>query len=183
MTFTEIYQQRCSVVTDIHEHLPTLHDHASIGNAVIIELGVRSGESTFAFLAAIEAHGGTLWSCDTDAPRFLPNVSPVAPFWTFVQGDDLSRWSEAPNDVDVVFIDTSHTYNQTVAELDLYSLKVKPGGVILLHDTELETPAASPPYDPPFPVRAAAEEFAADNGWPLDLIAGCNGLGILRKPE
>lgn len=182
MNFADIYRERCQVNSDISDHLPTLYEHAAIGDAKVIELGVRSGESTFAFLAAIAEHGGSLWSCDIDRPPFYLQVQEHAPFWTFVLGDDLWSCAAAPDDADVVFIDTSHTYDQTVAELDLYAPKLRAGGVILLHDTELRQPAASPRHDPLFPVRVAAEEFAAESGWDLELVPGCNGLGIIRRP-
>ena len=82
-----------------------------------------------------------------------------------------------------MFVDTSHIYHQTVAELELYHTKVRPGGVILLHDVELKSPADSPASDPPFPVRVAVQEFADEYGWDVEFVTGCYGLGILRAPE
>jgi predicted O-methyltransferase YrrM len=184
MDFYSEYEQRCAnTQSDIHAHLPALYHYASVGDAQIIELGVRGGDSTVAFLAAIQTNGGYLWSCDVNAPPFANAWQTATPQWEFVHGDDLERFPYAPDQVDVVFIDTSHTYHQTVAELDLYHAKVRPGGVILLHDTELRSPADSPASDPPFPVRQAVQEFAEDYGWELELIPGCYGLGILHAPE
>jgi hypothetical protein len=51
MTIEEIYHQKCNDNSDICEHLPTLRRYAEKCDSVI-ELGVRSVVSTWAFLAA-----------------------------------------------------------------------------------------------------------------------------------
>lgn len=184
MDFHAEYSRRCYMGGDIHAHLPTLFEYASAGDVKIIELGVRGGDSTTAFLAAIELYGGHLWSCDIDLPWFLNEYQTAAgDVWTFVLADDIEAEHQAPNKVDILFIDTSHTYDHTRRELDVYASHVKPGGVILLHDTELEQPADSPPSDPPFPVLVAVTEFCESTGWELKLIPGCNGLGIIRSTK
>lgn len=184
MDFYNEYQRRCMTKGDISDHLPTLYEFASAGDCQVIELGVRRGDSTMAFLAAVTHHGGHVWSCDINAPRYVEAWKVNAGGrWEFVWGDDLERVGDAPDGADIVFIDTSHTYEQTKAELAAYAPKLRPGGVFLLHDTELHTPADSPASDPPFPVRVAVEEFAAAAGWHLELISGCNGLGVLHRPD
>jgi predicted O-methyltransferase YrrM len=170
------YQMRCWMASDIVQHLPQLHSEASTGDAVIIELGVRSGNSTAAFLAAVEKHGGHVYSVDLDRP---PVPWHGHEQWTFMQGSDLDLVGDLP-ECDVLFIDTSHTYGQTWAELETFVPKVKPGGVVLLHDTELECPADSPPTDPPFPVKAAVDEYCVVNGLTPEYVAGCYGLGVIR---
>jgi predicted O-methyltransferase YrrM len=174
------FTMRCSLGSDIKQHLPQLHAEASIGDAHVIELGVRSGNSTSAFLAGVEEHGGHLWSVDIARPS-LPWLN--HPQWTLRVGDDLLLADELPDDVDVVFIDTSHHYLQTCAELALYVPKVKPGGVVLLHDVELERPDGAVVTDPPFPVRVAVDEYCAANGLTPEYVTGCYGLGVIRIPE
>ncbi len=171
------YERRCQEQSDIHQHLPRLHQEASIGNAQIIELGVRSGNSTAAFLAAIEAHGGFLHSVDIHRPQLPWSGHPQ---WRFHLGDDLVISEDLPDDVDIVFIDTSHHFLQTLAELEVFVPKVKPGGVVLLHDTELEDPYGAPPDDPAFPVAAAIRSYAADHGLTVEWVAGCYGLGVVH---
>ena len=52
--------------------------------------------------------------------------------WKFIQGDDLKiNWEST---IDHLFIDTSHTYEQTLAELKKFGSLVRPGGIISLHD-------------------------------------------------
>lgn len=174
------YEQRCATPSDINDHLPRLFAEASIGDAQIIELGVRSGNSTAAFLAAVEEHGGYVWSVDIH-PAHLPWTG--HPQWEFIKGDDLWLADELPDGVDIVFIDTSHHYQQTCAELFAYVRKVKPGGVVLLHDTELENPDGRPTTDPPFPVRVAVEEFCEEFGLTPEFVPGCFGLGVIWIPK
>jgi hypothetical protein len=54
--------------------------------------------------------------------------------------------------------------------------------VILLHDTELAQPEASPSTDPPFPVRVAVDEWCSEVGLSATYVSGCYGLGIVRVP-
>jgi predicted O-methyltransferase YrrM len=173
------YDRRCWLPSDIVQHLPRLHEEASIGDAVVVELGVRSGNSTAAFLAAVDEHGGHVYSVDCCRPQ----VSWFGhPQWTFRLGDDMTLVDDAP-DCDVLFIDTSHHYRHTLAELEAFVPKVRPGGVVLMHDTELETPEGAPDGDPPFPVRTAVEEYCTAHGLTPEFVSGCYGLGVIRVPE
>lgn len=165
--------------SDIHAHLPRLFDLASRPHVKVIELGVRRGDSTVAFLAAAQEQGGEVWSVDIADPR-VPAEWRDLPFWYLTVGDDLEVADQLPDNVDIVFIDTSHTYEQTKQELELYVRKVKPGGLILLHDTELRRPEASPESDPDFPVAQAVKEFVAgDERLSVEWVEGCYGLGVV----
>lgn len=178
MTFFVEYEQRAYEPSDIGQHLPRLFDEASIDDVHVIELGVRTGNSTAAFLAAAEQQRGHVWSVDINSPR-VPLHWFASDLWTPLVGNDLELAGELPNYVDVLFIDTSHRYDQTKAELELYAPKVKPGGRILLHDTELEHPEAESPGDPAFPVATALREWAAESGAVVEWVSGCNGLGVV----
>jgi cephalosporin hydroxylase len=103
-----------------------------------------------------------------------------APFWTYRRADDLRIVDELPDDVDIVFIDTLHTYDQTMSELIAYVPKVKPGGVVLLHDTELPHPEADPTCAA-FPVRRAIDDYLADRVEVCEYVSGCYGLGVIRR--
>lgn len=179
MTIRAEYEQRCQIPSDIYQHLPRLHDEAAKGDITVIELGVRSGNSTAAFLCAVEEHGGHVWSVDTD-PTY---VFADHPQWTFIQGDDLDVAVYLPDGVDLVFIDTTHYYQQTWAELETYVPKVRPGGVVALHDTELETPHLASSLDPPFPVRVAVDEYCAEHDLHAEHVTGCYGLALIRIPS
>jgi cephalosporin hydroxylase len=179
MTLKERYDKLCTEPSDIWLHLPRfvamVHDLAADH---VIELGTRSGVSTVAWLYGLEQTGGRLTSIDIDEK---PGIG-EHPHWTFIQGDDCDPDLFGQLDpADIVFIDTSHLYDQTVRELNLYRWLVKPGGFIVCHDTELPRPEGAPPR-PLFPVKTAIEEFVAVNGFEWFNVPECWGLGIIRIP-
>lgn len=173
------YREACTTVSDIYLHLPRFVALCEEVEAkTVIELGTRGGVSTIAWLYGLEKTDGHLWSVDIDpAPEFSHER------WSFLQGNDLDPEivRQLP-DAEIVFIDTSHQYEQTLAELNVYKWKVKPGGRIVLHDTELAHPmgvAAIPRY----PVKTAVEEFCFENNLHWTNFPECFGLGIIAIPE
>jgi cephalosporin hydroxylase len=152
----ELYETVIRTPSDINEHLTELHDLIVRLNAqVVIELGVRYGNSTIAILHALEQTGGHLWSVDV-AKQWNGIESDR---WTFIEGDDLSPevMAQLPERAQVVFIDTYHGYQQTVAEIEAYKPRVQ--GVMAFHDTNVEVFDHHPPgSEPPFPVRQAVED-------------------------
>lgn len=178
------YQARAAAWSDIQQHLPTLYEYTlDYPAAKVIELGVRWATSTAAFLAAAEQVDGHVWSVDIRQPAFPPWWKDTGR-WSLLVGDDInpSIAAELPAEVDVLFIDTSHAFDHTLAELSLYVPRVRPGGVVLCHDTELETPEMVGPQ-PPFPVAKALDEYCASSGLSWTNNPGCSGLGIIHIPE
>lgn len=177
----EDFEVRRATQSDIVDHLPRLHAEASVPGVKVIELGVRSGNSTAAFLTAAEEQDGHVWSVDISwAP--LPQPWYESGRWTYTLGDDTGTevLDVLPDGVDVVFIDTSHHYRHTLTELELYVPKVKPGGVVLLHDTELDTPADTPKDDPLFPVAEAVRRYTGLHGLTVEWVTGCYGLAVIH---
>ncbi len=177
MNLADEYGRLCRTPSDINEHLPTFVALVQRLNAKhVIELGTRSGVSTTAWLHGLSKTGGRLTSVDIDeAPDIATHDD-----WTFLQGDDCDPDITVQLDpADIVFIDTSHTYLQTVAELYLYRWLVKPGGLMVLHDTELAHPQDAP-IRPAYPVKTAIEEFIADTGYEWTNHRNNNGLGIIE---
>jgi hypothetical protein len=115
--------------TDMWQHMPLLRRLAR-GN--VVELGTRYGVSTSALLAGVEAQGGHVWSVDTEDCSHLFDGHPL---WTFRQQDSTCM-DDMPNRVDVLFVDTIHTYEQVTKELTLWYSRLAPGAVVLGHDTE-----------------------------------------------
>ena len=171
------YAIRCAEPSDINEHLPMFVELVAATNAQhVIELGTRTGVSTIAWLYGLEATGGRLTSVDIDERPAIGEWDR----WTFIHGDDLDPDVVAQLEpADIVFIDTSHLYEQTVHELNLYRWLVKPGGLLVLHDTELPIPEGAPPR-PLYPVKTAMVEFCQANGYRYTNRPNCWGLGIIQ---
>lgn len=173
----EAYIDACETPSDIYQHLPTFVDLCQTLNAqTVIELGTRGGVSTIAWLYGLELTDGRLWSVDIDAKPDLEHER-----WTFVRGDDLDpqTLAQLPTQADIVFIDTSHAYQQTRAELNVYKWRVRNGGRIVLHDTELARPEGWTRDQPQFPVRTAVDEFCADERLHVRYWPNCFGLGVI----
>lgn len=173
----EMYRQRCLQRSDIHEHLPTLVDLVVEHDCQhVIELGTCTGNSTVAFLYALEQTGGSLVSVDLET---APEIG-EHPHWTFLQGDDTDPQVFAQLDVaDLIFIDTSHGYRHTLQELYLYSHLVRRPGLMVLHDTELEHPIGEP-LKPSYPVKRAVEEFCASEQYEFTNNPACFGLAVIK---
>ena len=163
--------------SDIVGHLPVFVESCIAMEAEhVIELGTRTGVSTIAWLYGLHLSGGRLTSVDIDPQPSIGEFD----HWEFIQGDDLDPEVIGRLDpADIVFIDTSHLYDQTVAELNTYQWLVKPGGVMMLHDTELMHPEGAPLL-PRFPVRTAIEEFVAEEGREWYELPGSWGLGVIQ---
>jgi predicted O-methyltransferase YrrM len=180
------YLDRLSRWSDIQEYLPFLHEQArSRPGCRVLELGARRGNSTLAFLAGCAESGGHVTSCDIDDVRRFPDgIGPfgASPRWTFTRGDDMDQTVQSllPAQVDVLFLDTSHEYEHTLAELRVYVPRVVPGGVALFHDTNV---MGWPGYrwDRDIsPVHAALDEYCAEAGSAWENLPGIYGLGVIR---
>ena len=153
------YEYSVAATPDIADHLPQFVTWAT--NASVIEIGVGSGNSSSAWLYG----GATLWSVDhIPMPRAM-ELAALVPTWRYNIGDSLYWEPFAPYNVDIVFIDSEHTYDQTLAELHAYAPHIAPGGKILLHDTITHPP-----------VLAAIITFGAD--YTNDPTG--SGLGIIQ---
>jgi len=159
--------------SNINEHLQTIHDTVRRTRArMVLELGVGYGKSTVAILAALEETGGRLVSVDVlDYPGTREKFK--APNWTFVVGDDREwggEWTKAGEVLDVLLIDSSHEREHTEQELRLFAPRVRPGGVILMHD-----PVSFPA------VREAIDAWRDPGAWTLTVHENNNGLAVLER--
>jgi predicted O-methyltransferase YrrM len=180
------FEQRVRSGSDISDYLEYLCEQAQqrasgAEDAVLVELGVRTGNSTCAFLLALaRACQGMLWSVDIAEPQ-VPVGWRGLPWWNLLVADDVSVQAQAwlPCDIDLLFIDTSHSYEHTRAELNLYAPRMRPGGLVLLHDTQWKYPDVALP-EPAGPVAEAASEFCQRTGRSWQNRPGRYGLGIIR---
>lgn len=127
----------CAIFSDLIAREPSL----------IVELGTRGGESTRAILAAAQHVGARVLSIDIDPrPEFaLPERCEKA--WEFVQADDVEfgenqfePWCRANGllpQADALFIDTSHEYEHTRREIEIWFRFVPKNGIVMFHDTNM----------------------------------------------
>jgi predicted O-methyltransferase YrrM len=187
-TVRDAYLDRLSRWSDIQEYLPFLHETAaSYPQVRVLELGSRRGNSTLAFLAAALTVRGSVVSADLDpVDRYSEGMLRWrdCPWWTFIRGDDMDPTVQSllPARCDVLFVDTSHEYRHTLAELRAYMPRVAPGGVALFHDTRIFG-CWSQPGDTIPPVARALNDYCAETGLSWENLEGEYGMGVIRVGE
>ena len=123
------YQLACAVPSDINQHLPMLNQLANACSTVV-ELGVRTGVSTRALLAA----DCELYSYDLSLDPTVVNLFNIAK-----SQNKKCEYSVANSltmdipETDLLFIDTDHTYQQLFTELERHHHRVRK--YIAFHDT------------------------------------------------
>ncbi len=171
-------------------HLPFASDlvHELRPN-LLVELGTHYGESYFGFCQAVEESGADCrcfavdtWRGDEHAgfyeePVYAEvneyNQQQYARFSALVRSTfDEASTQFAPDSIDLLHIDGLHTYEAVKHDFETWFPKVKPGGVVLLHDVNVRHAN--------FEVWRLWEELAREYGhfcfphwW---------GLGVLLKP-
>lgn len=174
------------MATWLTEYLPELFGQAArCPGAVIVEIGTDIGESTAALLAAAEIVGGHVWSVDINpaigfAEEYAEHDGPD--LWTFICGDStaMSVARQVPGEIDVLYVDGDHRYDQVCAEIKLYLPRVKGGGVALFHDTSQD------PWRNPHVFRVddaltdTLPQLGANLHWKQ--LPGRAGMGVVLMP-
>lgn len=134
--------------SDMAAHMPTLYLLARLGAKVgaVVELGVAQGYSTVSLLAGAMTRGVRLWSYDVNAscggalerlgikPEGHTQID-----WTFLAKDSLAAakdWQEGS--VGLLFLDTVHTFDVTLAELEAWFPRIHGNGIMCGHDYLLQ---------------------------------------------
>jgi predicted O-methyltransferase YrrM len=110
----------------------------------VVELGCFIGWTSAHLALGLREAGleGTLWCIDND-PHFLQDARTnltrlsLDKNVTFLRGRSLDDelMAKLPSAIDVVFIDTSHSYETTRREIATYAQRLTPGGYVILHDS------------------------------------------------
>jgi hypothetical protein len=182
------YQHMCQTPSDINENLPHLFEYAQMCES-IIEMGTREGCSIYAFAAA--------------KPKFLRSMD-------LYRNGHAGELEEACREVgidyehqvastlevdvpevDMIFIDTEHSYAQLKAELALHGNKAK--RFLVFHDTVTFGYSDSSSYgdqglelvEGKRGLMPAINEFLEANPhWVVDLVKeNNNGMTFLRRVE
>lgn len=137
------------------------------GVRTVLELGICTGISSRALLAAV-GETGRVWSVEKrdSWSDHMRRIKERFPAWVFILADDLEiEWDR---EVDLLFIDTSHTYEHTLAELIKFSPFVR--NWIFLHDTKISA------------VSKAIEDFVGDDWeWIVAEWSHRHGLALLTR--
>jgi len=106
---------------------------------VIVETGIYQGLSTCFLASALESIGNENAKIYAVDPWDLPHLwedSPLAKYITFVQ---MTSQDAEPLisklTIDVLVIDSIHTYNQSSWELKNFEPHLREGGFIIMHDS------------------------------------------------
>jgi len=128
---------------DINEHLELIFaESLMIWPKLIVELGVRRGTSTYVFERVASVCGASILSADIDD---CSSTSSHRRRY-FFQGDDVRfaacfhdfcRERDIVPSVDLLFIDTSHYYDHTVQEIQVWFPLLSRRAKVLFHDTNL----------------------------------------------
>jgi cephalosporin hydroxylase len=198
-------QRRSRKPTDISDHLERLFVEAlQTDPDTIVECGVRGGESTFVFERVARLADADLVSVDIEDTAYETDYDD----WRFVQSDDIEfagefeGWCDDRDidaAIDVLFIDTSHRYEHTLAEIDAWFPHLAEDAVVLFHDTNMqrlyrreEGTIGLSPLTGRGVIRAIEEHFDCDldetqsfvtvlDGFVLKQYPLCSGLAVLRK--
>lgn len=165
----------------------------------VLETGSCDGLSTcFLARAVADAHGGHVWTCEYERRRSDDKRRPWPSLWlelhlaSFISacvGDsrDIKTWTELieaedewaaevrkwfmpiPDQVDAIFLDSQHDLRTILAEWELIGPRLRPGGLLLLHDTSLFAE-----------VDQALKLIARAIGVAPTPLLSCRGLSLLR---
>lgn len=159
----------------------------------VLELGVRSGDTTLPLLVGCSYTDGTLVSVDSELHGFKCPEE-LKHRWTFRNIDAIEYLNLAIQDseqFDLVFVDDSHKYEHVKEELNLIEKLITPMSIILLHD--LMWGNSQPRYNesegngdcadggPSRAVKEMDRDTETNSCWEYATIPRSNGLTLLRK--
>ena len=135
----------------------------------VLEYGTRAGISTGIFLEAVKKTDGHLWTVDIqDIPLVASKEDEE--FISVIKDHSLSYMPPFP--MDVIFLDTSHQYEQTLLELERCWQFLKPEGFLICHD-----------YDSHFDCKRAITEWAEHHKIGFIADSRMQGIAVIPKPE
>jgi len=131
------YLEKCSQVSDIYEHLPTLKKYGEYCTS-ITECGTRRVVSTYAFASSLlNKPNNKLRIIDISSNEYIETFMKECKNEninvTFYKGSDLECELE---NTDLLFIDTFHVYGQLKRELERWHTVVNK--YIVIHDTTID---------------------------------------------
>ena len=188
-SFTRFLPRHMAFSTWVH-HMPFGYDLvAALRPAVLVELGTYNGLSFFCFCQAMEEHAvdGVCYAVDTwqgdvhtgayGEEIYRDVLTHSREFYAAFSYLMRMQFSEAlqhfsEDSIDLLHIDGLHTYEAVREDFEQWYPKVKPGGLIVMHD-----------------IYARLKDFGVWRFWeeiaPRFAAFGFKqgfGLGVIRKP-
>lgn len=137
-------QERCRMRSDISDHLlPLFFESLAVRPQLIVELGVRGGDSTFVLERVARLCGSRLVSVDKEDCSVISSWRK----WLFVRSDDIAfaqRFlaycdeTHIPQKIDVLCIDTSHHLDHTAREIECWFPFLSDRAKVFFHDTNMK---------------------------------------------
>jgi cephalosporin hydroxylase len=169
-------------------HLPFAYDlMRELSPKVFVELGVKQGESYFAFCQSavenkinVRCYGVDSWRGDVQTGNLDPEIEhEVARYnWRYSSFSDLKvmLFAEAlaefaDGSIDLLHIDGTHTYSDVKTDFESWLPKLSRGGVILFHDVVVR--------DGGFGVWKVWDEIVGEQN--SFLFEFGHGLGVWKK--
>lgn len=147
---------------------------------IVVETGLAQGESTIIFLKALKLIGGHLFTYDiVDSPTAREKIARegLDEYWTFRQMDSVQGaklWNDGL--IDLLYLDSDHSKQHVLNELNAWHKHLKDTAIILIHDTN---------HPPPHPASCqglqAAGEWIKTSGWKLINLNDPLGMAVLWK--
>jgi len=180
---TNIYNEKKERLgSDIAGHLPFLYQITKATKPeVIIQAGIRDGNSDSAFAKAALELGATLVDIDMNDVQdgVIKDIRQQEDNWHFHLGrtdkqEIVDAVQQYRGKVGIFFTDTSHNYSDTKFELDTYSKLLSPEGIILIHDMD-------PWNQYPEQTRAVEDFLEKNTKWKYKVQKGNNGMATLYR--
>jgi chromosome segregation ATPase len=169
-------------------HLPFAYDlMREVAPKVFVELGVKEGESYFAFCQSaaenkidVKCYGVDSWRGDVQTGSLDPKIQEevVNYNWRYSSFSELKPmfFSEAVDQfadgcIDLLHIDGTHTYADVKADFESWLPKISDNGIVLFHDVMLR--------DRGFGVWKVWQDIARENN--SFLFEFGFGLGVWKK--
>lgn len=149
-------------------HMPMLHVLATQSPGPIVECGASRGYSTMAFLSGSLPNGIHMVSYDPNPEcerwvrdRAGPELNTPAgkSLWKMIRKlswEATEDWEDGT--VGLFFLDTSHTRENTIRELDIWLPKMMPNGIMCGHDYWIHAQPDGASFDVKGPVDAFARK-------------------------
>ena len=96
---------------------------------LVVELGTSTGLSMLYMIEGSPNSDFYTIDIDVNSGLYLKDVPA-----TYIIGDSIECVSQIPNDIDILFEDTSHEYDTIERDFQTYFPKIKKGGIMLFDD-------------------------------------------------